>query len=167
MAIELSGEGGVAERRAAVRVILIDPDDRILLFGARDPDDGRVVWVMPGGGIEPGELPAEAGRREVLEETGIDIGELRGPVWHREHEFSWDGHAFSQEEWFMVGRVSGRPEVDWTDAGPELRYFVGARWMSLQDIRSSGDLIAPRRLGELLPPILDGVLPPAPIETGV
>ncbi len=151
-----------------MRVILIDPDDRVLLFGARDPDDGRVVWVMPGGGIEPGETLEETGRRELLEETGIEVALLRGPVWTREHEFTWDGRAIRYREWFMVGRMSEFRDVVHGDMGAEeLRYHVGVRWMGLDEIRASTDLIAPRRLGELLPPILAGELPSEPIETGV
>lgn len=40
------------EERTSVRVILIDPDERVLALGARDPDDGRDVWFLPGGGVE-------------------------------------------------------------------------------------------------------------------
>lgn len=37
-------------------------------------------WTMPGGGMEPGEHPADAVVREVLEETGyhVELGELLG-----------------------------------------------------------------------------------------
>jgi NUDIX domain len=35
--------------------------------------DGNPPWTFPGGEIEPGETPAVAGRREVKEETGLDI----------------------------------------------------------------------------------------------
>lgn len=34
------------------------------------------LWGVPGGFIELGESTEEAGRREVLEETGIDVGKL-------------------------------------------------------------------------------------------
>jgi hypothetical protein len=46
-------------------------------------------------------------------------------------------------------------------------YFVGARWLSVEDIRRSTDIIAPRRLAELLPPLLAGHVPTIPVETGV
>ncbi|WP_414835441.1 NUDIX hydrolase [Bacillus sp. Ba 3] len=35
------------------------------------------VWGVPGGFVELGESTEEAGRREVLEETGIEIGSLQ------------------------------------------------------------------------------------------
>ncbi|MGN7477774.1 NUDIX hydrolase [Solibacillus silvestris] len=34
------------------------------------------VWGVPGGFVELGESTEEAGRREVLEETGIEVGKL-------------------------------------------------------------------------------------------
>ncbi|BAS29111.1 NUDIX hydrolase [Limnochorda pilosa] len=36
------------------------------------------MWLPPGGHIEAGELPDDAARREVLEETGLEV-ELVGP----------------------------------------------------------------------------------------
>ncbi|GGE96665.1 NUDIX domain-containing protein [Mycetocola zhadangensis] len=43
-------------------------DDDILL--AHWNEGGRSGWTLPGGGIDPGEDPADAAVREILEETG-------------------------------------------------------------------------------------------------
>ena len=37
---------------------------------------GRKRWTFPGGGIETGETPKEATKREVFEEVGISVNRL-------------------------------------------------------------------------------------------
>lgn len=43
----------------------------------RHVHDGRDYWTLPGGGIEEGEEPRQAAIREVKEETGIEVGDVR------------------------------------------------------------------------------------------
>jgi ADP-ribose pyrophosphatase YjhB (NUDIX family) len=50
-----------------------------ILIGLRGKDPRRLVWSLPGGHIEPGEPARDAARREVREETGIEV-ELLGLV---------------------------------------------------------------------------------------
>jgi ADP-ribose pyrophosphatase YjhB (NUDIX family) len=57
----------------AVSVVIRDEAGRILLV--QDAYSG--AWLIPGGAIEPGETPAEAAVREILEETGLRIEPLR------------------------------------------------------------------------------------------
>jgi 8-oxo-dGTP pyrophosphatase MutT (NUDIX family) len=53
----------------AVAAVIHDADGRLLLQ-ERSSGEG---WSLPAGAIEPGETPEEALRREVLEETRLDV----------------------------------------------------------------------------------------------
>ncbi|WP_017149703.1 NUDIX hydrolase [Bacillus bingmayongensis] len=56
---------------AGVAVAVLNDQGQILLQKRRSG-----VWGVPGGFIELGKSTEDAGRREVLEETGIEIGKL-------------------------------------------------------------------------------------------
>lgn len=62
-------------QRVAAYAVVVDAR-RVLLSHWRG--DGR--WMLPGGGIDPGEDPADAAVRELLEETGlaVQLDELLG-----------------------------------------------------------------------------------------
>lgn len=53
-----------------------------MLVIRRAAEPARGSWSLPGGRVEPGETPAEAAAREVLEETGlvVDINDLLASV---------------------------------------------------------------------------------------
>lgn len=54
----------------ACLALITDPEDRILLVRQ---NYGGKLWALPGGMAESGESLAETARREVLEETGLDV----------------------------------------------------------------------------------------------
>lgn len=67
----------VSERPIRIRVgALIWRDGEVLLV--RHEKAGRSYWLVPGGGLDPGETMLAAGAREVLEETGysVEMGRL-------------------------------------------------------------------------------------------
>lgn len=55
-----------------VSAVVLDDDGRVLL--GRRADNGR--WAVVSGILEPGEEPAVAAAREVLEETGVEVDVL-------------------------------------------------------------------------------------------
>ena|SRR5579884_2146112 len=53
----------------AASAVVDDGRGRILLARRRD----NSLWTIPGGAMDPGEFIAETARREVKEETGLDV----------------------------------------------------------------------------------------------
>jgi 8-oxo-dGTP diphosphatase len=70
----------------AVGAIVVHDDALLMVLRGREPNKG--LWTVPGGRVEAGEYLADALKREVREETGIEIevGELLGVLERRGDE---------------------------------------------------------------------------------
>ena len=97
-------------------------------------DDGKVVWALPKGLIDPGERGPETAIREVWEETGVratldrKLGDVR-------YVYTWDGErVFKVVSFFLVRAASGRIGV----LAPGMEMEVAeARWLPLDDAPST------------------------------
>lgn len=140
------------ERRRAARVLVVDGAGRVLLFSGGDPAhrDRGSWWFTAGGGIEPGEAPEEAARREVFEEAGLRLGELGPVVAERSVTFEFDDRLIEQDEVFFLARVDGHEVSDagWTEL--ERRAMTGHRWWSLAELEATTERVYPEGLAELL-----------------
>lgn len=154
--------------REAVRALLISPEREILLMRTAMPtQDRRTGWITPGGGLEPREDPVAGLKRELLEETGLSDPAIGPVVWTRRHSFRVHGQTWNQHErFFWVGCERFEPSTDRMQA-LEREYFQTYRWWHIDDIEASGELFAPRRLGDLLGKLLRDGPPPEPVDTGV
>ena len=147
----------VVDRRAA-RVLLVDDVGRVLLFHGCDPaDPGQGSWwFTPGGGLDPGETPAEGAARELAEETGLRVppAALGAPVHERVAEFRFAGGHYRQAEDFYLLRVAGH-EVD-TSGFSELETsaVLGHRWWTPEELRATDDRVYPVELPDLLERVL-------------
>ena len=118
-----------------------DPDGRIALV-RNGWTDG---WFVPGGGVEPGETPARAARREVLEETGLEAT-IDEPLVVLEQTYrseTDDVERFSAQYVIYGARATGEIP-DAAALGTTDDEIVAARWFDgLPEALHDGDLVRP------------------------
>ncbi|WP_435058681.1 NUDIX hydrolase [Streptomyces sp. bgisy060] len=159
-------DAGSVVRRVA-RVVLLDPEDRILLLHGHEPEDpDNTWWFTPGGGLEGDETREEAARRELAEETGITKVDLGPVLWKRYCSFPFDGRRWDQDEWYYLARTRRIEEAPRPQALTELeaRSLAGSRWWTSAELSAARETVYPTRLAELLRALLDEGPPSAPVH---
>ncbi len=139
---------------AEIRVLAIAvfrEGDRILVARGVDPATGEPFYRPLGGGVEFGERAETALRREMAEELGGTIEDVRlmGVL---ENIFEYAGRPgheiifvfdarFSDPSWYL------RPELPVTEAGTG---WEPARWISIEALSSGPERLVPSGLLALL-----------------
>ncbi|MGN6792397.1 MAG: NUDIX hydrolase [Streptosporangiaceae bacterium] len=137
--------------RPAGRVVLLDPDDRVLLMRYDDGPPNGVHWSTPGGGLNPGEDFAAGAARELAEETGWHDVALSGEIHRWTHAMEYDDAIVRQVERFFLARTD-RPEREITgvEAAHESDGIATWRWWTLDDLETTDEAIWPAELAELI-----------------
>ncbi|HYK29561.1 MAG TPA: NUDIX hydrolase [Streptosporangiaceae bacterium] len=159
--------------RPSARAIILDQDDRILLcrLEYRRSASSLVVWVPPGGGVEPGESLVDALRRELDEEVGFKLEVDPPHVWHEEvvAQDRVPGYDGIINDFFLVRTATFVPRGAMTDEELAAENVTGAAWWSLAEIAGyeGPDLFGPRDLGARLATLLSAGPPSEPIRLGL
>lgn len=141
--------------RRAGRVIVLDPDGRVLLFRYDDPPPYGVHWATPGGGLDPGEDYYASAVRELAEETGwsdVPVGaELPELAGWRDILHAGEHRGYRQHERFYLARVSQRQRPPLDVGGMHASDGIAAfRWWSVAELEATEELVYPRGLAEAL-----------------
>jgi len=131
--------GGVLVRRL---------NGRWMMAAIRPHRDGKPVWALPKGHIDPGENGEATALREVAEETGAH-GRSLGKLGDVRYVYTWEGERiFKVVSFFLVrysgGRLGELPaefrhevaEVRWIplEEAPEILAYAGEKEMAAKAI---------------------------------
>ena len=120
----MSGDAQREEVSAGGVVVRFDgAESRFLLIR-----DSYRNWGFPKGHVKAGELAADAARREVIEETGLDEVVVRGPIDTIDWHFAFRGRRIHKVCHFFLMETIGS-----TTAPQHAEGITACRWASYDD----------------------------------
>lgn len=150
--------------RPAVRGLVLDQENRALLVQFKD-SVGQIWWATPGGGIDTGETPERALRRELVEEIGLADADIGPEIWRRVHTFAWDGRLLAQRERIYIVRVDAHQPAPTVDLAAE--HVHETRWWTLAELDATSEELVPRTLPERLRDLIEDGPPTGPVDVGI
>lgn len=126
--------------RPSGRLLVLDPDDRLLLLRARDPwyPEMGEWWEVPGGGLDDGEDVVAAAVREVLEETGVTVpaDAVGAATWTLDVTYLWLGARRWSHQVVRLATLAGTPPPPVPPAYTEEEAvtFLVAEWVPVADV---------------------------------
>lgn len=152
--------------RQTVKLLLVDPDGRLLLVHGRDPATGTRHWYPVGGGVEAGESLNEAAIREAWEETGFDRLPVGAQVWTRDVTYIHAGRTFDVHEDWLHHAVAHFDPAPARLTDRESESILGFRWWTADELRATRESVFPPDLGTHLSRLQERGCPAVPIDIG-
>lgn len=112
--------------------VVCETEGHLLLVRLRDPKTQTVHFYPPGGGIEPGESPAQTAEREALEETGLRVRVDPSIALVDEYPFTWDGVDYDCTTHYLAAALVDRFDPDVAPV-EDADYNEGAAWRPTEE----------------------------------
>ncbi len=141
--------------RSSTRAVLLTPQNEVLMMELENDKMKWRGWITPGGGVEDGEDEITAIRRELHEELGLVDFEVGPLIWKRSHCLHWAEQFIEQtENYYLIKTEKFEPQPTLELNEFEKAAFKGFKWWSLDELRVSNEVFAPRSLGLVLEDIV-------------